>query len=169
MKKLSLLTTLFLLSTCFVTAQQKETYDYSQSNREMIQYGVQAILTCNGLFTSNRTLEQVYDQELKYLKAPIGTAEGGDYLIDWNNKTVTIGTTETTPVMRAAYREGIGCVILAPDQTFDVIDDLPIQTLPPLTGDAATIPWPEGDLVKKQKLPKYIDKDLLTAASNWSF
>ncbi|MEQ8246013.1 serine hydrolase [Fulvivirga sp.] len=169
MKKLSLLTTLFLLSTCFVTAQQKETYDYSQSNREIIQYGVQAILTCNGLFTSDRTLEQVYDQELKYLKAPIGTAEDGDYLIDWNNKTVTIGTTENTPMMRAAFREGIGCVILAPDQTFDVINDLPIQTLAPLSGVASTISWPEGDLVKKQKLPKYIDKDLLTAASNWSF
>ncbi|MTI41400.1 serine hydrolase domain-containing protein [Fulvivirga lutimaris] len=169
MKKLSLLTSILALCTSLVSAQQKETYDYNQANREMIQYGVQAILTCNGLFTSDRTLEQVYDQELKYLKAPIGTAEGGDYLIDWNNKTVTIGTTENTPNMRAAYREGIGCVILAPDQTFEIIDDLPFQTLSPLSGDAASIPWPEGDLVKKQKLPKYIDKDLLTAASNWSF
>jgi hypothetical protein len=113
-------------------AQQSESYDYSQSNREMIQYGVQAILTCNGLFTSNRTLEQVYDQELKYLKQPIGMPNG-DYLIDWDRKTVTIGGTKDAPVMRAVFREGLGSIILAPNQTFDIIDDLPIQSLLPLS------------------------------------
>jgi CubicO group peptidase (beta-lactamase class C family) len=169
MKKILLLVDIFIFSTFLGFAQQSESYDYSKANREMIQYGVQAILTCNGLFTSNRTLEQVYDQELKYLKKPIGSAQGGDYMIDWNRKTVTIGSTEDTPVMRAAFREGIGCIILPPDQTFEIIDDLPIQSLPTLSGDPATIPWPEGDLVKKQKLPKYIDADLLDGASKWSF
>jgi CubicO group peptidase (beta-lactamase class C family) len=169
MKKTLLLASIHVFSTYLGFAQQTESYDYSQSNREMIQYGVQAILCCNGLFTSNRTLGQVYDQELKYLKQPIGSAQGGDYMIDWVRKTVTIGSTTDTPVMRAAFRDGIGCIILAPNQTFDIIDDLPIQSLPPLTDNAATIPWPDGDLVRKQKLPKYIDADLLAGASKWSF
>ena len=34
-------------------------YDHFGANREMIARGVQALLTCNGLFTSERTLEQV--------------------------------------------------------------------------------------------------------------
>lgn len=169
MKKNSLLFALLVFSVHTAFAQQVESYDYSTTNRKLIQRGVQAILCCNGLFTSNRTLEQVYNQELKYLKQPIGNAKGGDYIIDWNKKTVTIGSEQNAPIMRAAYREGIGCIILAPDQTFEVLDDLPIQRLPLPPGDAATIPWPDGDLVKKQKLPKYIDAKVLTAASNWSF
>ena len=170
MKKILPLITTFLFSAYIGFTQQTESYDYSQSNREMIQHGVQTLLTCNAIFTSNRTLEQAYDQELKYLEIePIGNAQGGDYLIDWDKKTVTLGSTNSTPVMRSAYREGIGCIVLAPEQSFETIDELPIQTLPPLTGNPDSTPWPEGDLVKKKKLPKYIDKDTLSAASTWIF
>ncbi len=165
---IKVLVVLFFASTTAL-AQQVESYDYSASNRDMIQRGVQAILTCNGLFTSDRTIEQVFDQELKYLKQPIGTAQGGSYSIDWNAKTVAIGDNQNMPVMRAAFREGIGCIILAPDQTFDVVNDLPIQTLAPLPTDASQLAWPEGDLIKKQKLPKYINKKHLEEASTWSF
>ena len=65
--------------TSFAFAQQEENYDYDRFNRDMISHGVQAILMCNGLFTSERTLEQVFDQELAYLRQPVGTAKGGDY------------------------------------------------------------------------------------------
>ncbi len=169
MKKLVAAFTLLLFNSYIASAQQTETYDYAQFNRKIIQNGVQVILTCNGLFTSNRTLEQVYDQELKYLKNPIGTALGGDYKIDWENKTVSIAASDSTSIMRAAYRAGIGCVILAPNQTFEIVEELPEQDFEPLSGDPATIAWPDGDLVKKQKLPKYIDEKLLEDASNWSF
>lgn len=163
--------TYILLSLTFLSfAQQKESYDYAKSEREMIQYGVQAVLMCNGLFTSERTLEQVFDQELVYLKQPIGTAAQGDYTINREQKTVTIGSEEgSTPVMRAAYREGVGCVILPPDQTFEDIDALPKLGLAPLSGDPATIAWPDGDLVKKKKLPKQVDATALDAAANWAF
>lgn len=169
MRKNSILFVLLFLASSYIFSQQEETYDYYSSNRETIQRGVQAVLCCNGLFTSNRTLEQVYSQELKYLKEPIGTTKGGDYHIDWKNETVTVGNNENLPIMRAAFREGIGCIILAPNQDFDSIGSLPIQTLPPLSGDPASIPWPQGDLIKKQKLPKYINPSLLNEASNWSF
>ena len=169
MKKSLALFSLMLLTMLSASAQQTETYDYALSSRKLIQHGVQAILTCNGLFTSNRTLEQVYDQELAYLKEPVGTAAGGDYVIDYENKTVTISASDSTSIMRAAYRAGIGCVILAPNQTFEIIEELPEQQLASLSGDAAGIPWPDGDLVKKQKLPKYIDQKRLQEASDWSF
>jgi len=169
MKKTTLLLPILIVCAYCGLAQQTENYDYAQTNRKLIQHGVQAILTCNGLFTSNRTLEQVYDQELAYLKEPIGTAAGGDYVIDYDNKTVTIAASDSTSIMRAAYRAGIGCVILAPNQTFEIIEELPKQNLTPLLDDPATIPWPNGDLVKKQKLPKYMDQKLLQEASDWSF
>jgi CubicO group peptidase (beta-lactamase class C family) len=155
-------------------AQQEESYDYFRFNRDLIQNGVQAILMCNGLFTSNRTLEQVFDQEMAYLRTsrwggPIGTAEGGDYQVDFERKTVAVGAPGGTPVMRAVFREGLGCVILAPDQTFEAIDDLPILETQPLPGDPATIPWPDGDLVANEPLPAGIDAEALQAASDWAF
>ena len=104
---------------------QEETYDYWKFNREMIRRGQQAILMCNGLFTSNRSLEQVFEKELAYLPEPIGTPTGGDYSVDWGRKAVAIGSENYVPTMRAAFRKGIGCVILAPDQTFEDIDSLP--------------------------------------------
>ncbi|MCB0564116.1 MAG: serine hydrolase [Phaeodactylibacter sp.] len=152
------------------SAQQQETYDYANCNREMVQRGVQAILMCNGLFTSERSLDQVFQQELAYLKEPIGAAEGGDYEVDWQRKAVAIGKPENgIPTMRAAFREGLGCVILAPDQTFDDIGSLPILEMPPLPGNPAAIPWPDGDLIVPQPLPGYLSQAALQAASDWAF
>ncbi|MFQ5742999.1 MAG: serine hydrolase domain-containing protein [Acidobacteriota bacterium] len=149
--------------------RQQERYDYWTFDRQMIRRGQQAILMCNGLFTSNRTLEQVFAQELAFLPEPIGTPGGGDYVVDWERKAVAIGAEGYVPTMRAAFREGIGCVILAPDQTFDDIDSLPILDLPPPPGDPATIPWPDGDLIENTSLPRGIDATALQAASDWAF
>jgi len=165
---------LFFGLTIQISAQQAESYDYFKANRNMITSGVQAILTCNGLFTSERTIEQVYDMELKYLSQPIGTAKGGDYHIDWERKAVEIGVAGGTPVMRAAFREGIGCIILPPDQNLSHIDELPIQTLALLKEDAKNIAWPNGDkLPTNKKLGesklKGIDEEALQAAVDWSF
>ena len=150
-------------------AQQQESYDYWEHQRRMVRYGQQAILMCNGLFTSNRTLEPVFAQELAFLPDPVGTAAGGDYEVDEHRKAVTIGAGHGTPRMRAAFREGIGCVILAPDQSLDDIGSLPELTLAAAPGDAAAIAWPDGDMVASRPLPAYIDGDALQAASDWSF
>ena len=150
-------------------SQQAERYDYWRYNRDMIQHGVQAVLMCNGLFTSNRTLEQVFAQELAYLRQPVGTARGGDYEVDWERKAVAIGAPGGTPVMRAAFRKGLGCVVMAPDQTFEDIPDLPALTPPPPPRDPATIPWPNGDRVNRGPLGPEIDARALQAASDWAF
>jgi CubicO group peptidase (beta-lactamase class C family) len=149
--------------------QQRESYDYWRFQRDMIQRGQQAIMMCNGLFTSNRTLEQIFAQELAYVREPIGTAAGGDYEIDRERRAVAIGKPEKGPVMRAAYREGLGCVIMSPDQTFDDIDRLPALKMPPPAGDPATTPWPDGDLIADTSLPPGVDAAALQAASDWAF
>jgi CubicO group peptidase (beta-lactamase class C family) len=148
---------------------QRETYDYWGVQREMIRRGQQAIFMCNGLFTSNRTLDQIYAQELRFLPQPIGTPAGGDYVVDRAKKAVAIGAPGAAPVMRAVYREGLGCVILAPDQTFDAIDQLPSLPMPPAPGDPKTMPWPDGDAVAKSALSSNVDPAALQAASDWAF
>ncbi len=158
-----------IIATSTLTAQQRETYDYNHYQRDMIRHGVQAVLMCNGLFTSNRTIEQVFAQELAYLPQPVGTARGGDYKIDWARKAVAIGAAGGTPVMRAAFREGIGCVIMAPDQTFEDIDSLPKIDMPPPPGDPAEILWPNGDLIEDTSIPDEVDQEALVAVSQWAF
>jgi CubicO group peptidase (beta-lactamase class C family) len=169
MKSLIPVLALIALMPATARVQQKDSYDYWQFQRDMIQRGQQAILMCNGLFTSNRTLEQVFAQELAYIRQPIGTAAGGDYEVDRTRRTVAVGRADAVPVMRAAFRDGIGCVILAPDQTFDAIDSLPKLDMPTPAGNPATMPWPEGDLIEERKLTPGVDAAALQAASDWAF
>lgn len=163
---------IILVSSLPVFAQQTANYDYFDANRKMIRNGVQAVMMCNGLFTSNRTMAQVFEQELAYLVkfgGTVGTPAGGDYEVDQDTRSVLVGGGTLGVAIRAAFREGIGCVVMAPDQGVADIDSLPSNTLPPLAGNPATIPWPNGDLVPDAPLPAGIDADALQAASDWAF
>ncbi|HIN78139.1 MAG TPA: class A beta-lactamase-related serine hydrolase, partial [Gemmatimonadetes bacterium] len=165
----STLIVLAVLVPGYATAQQEESYDYWRTQRDMVRYGQQAIFMCNGLFTSNRTIDQVFEQELAYLTQPVGTPDGGDYEIDRVRRAVAIGAPGGTPVMRAAFREGLGCIILAPDQTFEDIESLPRLDTPPIEGDPDKIPWPDGDMIKDQPLLPNVNAAILEDASNWAF
>jgi len=153
-------------------ADQPRKFDYFQADRMLVRNGVQALMMCNGLFTSNRTLQQIFAQELAYLVklgGTVGTAAGGEYQVERETRSVAVGGNEFGVRIRAAFREGIGCVVLAPDQGLADIDSLPILTTPPLAGDPATIPWPNGDLVPASPLPPGINAAALQAASDWAF
>ena len=83
-------------------AGQHESYDYWRFDRELVRRGQQALFMCNGLFTSNRSLEQVFAQELAYLPEPVGTAQGGAYEVERARRAVTVGAEGYVPPMRAA-------------------------------------------------------------------
>jgi len=155
--------------SCASEALATDSFDYFKANRTMIRNGVQAVLMCNGLFTSERTLEQVFKQELAYLSEPVGTLDGGEYLINKELKAVAVGGSESGTVIHAAFRQGIGCVVMAPDQDFSDIDSLPVLDLPYAAGDPASTPWPAGDLVKSKPLSDEVDPAALKAASDWAF
>ena len=168
MKRLIALSfTVALVLPASASSQQEETYDYWRFNRDIIQHGQQAIFMCNGLFTSNRTLERVFAQELAYLRHPVGTPDGGDYVVDGERKMVAIGGGTST--MRAAFREGLGCVIMAPDQTSEDLDSLPILDMAPPPGNPAETAWPDGDLIEDKPLPPGVHTAALQAASDWAF
>ena len=158
-----------LLCAVSVSGQQSETYDYWQHQRQIVRQGQQAVFMCNGLFTSNRTLEQIFEQELAFLNEPIGTARGGNYEVDYDRQGVVVGSGRNAPKMRAAFRTGIGCVILPPDQTLADVDQLPNLDLPYPDDDPASTPWPQGDLVTSTTLPPHVDAGALEAASDWAF
>ena len=173
MKRLAL--AVGLLVTTPLPAQQAENWDYFTADRQLIRNGMQAVLMCNGLFTSGRDLRTVFRHELAYLTedevggGPVGTAEGGEYVVDEGLRAVAVGGPASGPVVRAAFREGTGCVVMAPDQTFDDIDSLPKLELPYPDYDPLLTPWPMGDLLPDKPMPTAVDENALMAASDWAF
>ena len=163
----------FLISGIFPTvtlAQQEETFDYWEDDKALIWRGVQSFMLCNGVFTSDRTVDQVIEQELAYVRGRAGMALDVPYEVDEANQTVVVGTDESdVPAMRAVYRQGLGCIIMAPDQTFADVDAYPVLDTPLLEGDPTTIPWPDGDLVPEIDVPKHVNAEVLEAASEWAF
>ena len=88
-KHLIAILALILLAPAIARVQQKDSYDYWRFQRDMIQRGQQAIMMCNGLFTSNRTLEQVFAQELRFMQSSRSAPRAdGDYDVDRNRRTV---------------------------------------------------------------------------------
>ena len=144
-------------------------HQYDESNQAIVNRGKQALVTCNGLFVSNRSLDQVYNQELKVDGIPVVLQSL--VAVDTKNRTVAVGIAEDDPVpaMWAVHRRGLGCIVMAPSQTFDEIDDLPELRMPPPKGDPAGEPWPQGDRVPDKPLPENVDEQALEDAAEFTF
>lgn len=171
---LSLLTLACVSVSASDSDKEREPFDYFKPNRTLIRNGVQAVLQCNGLFTSRRTLEQVFARELAYLRGErfggvVGTAQGGNYRVDRQRRAVTVGAADSDEAISAAFREGVGCVVLAPHQSLDDIDSLPELLLPYPQFDPEQTLWPDGDLVAETAPSAQIDQPALQAASDWAF
>ncbi|WP_439107512.1 serine hydrolase domain-containing protein [Congregibacter sp.] len=160
-----------LISSLNMTAlAAEESYDYFSANRQLIRNGVQSLLTCNGLFTSRRSLEQVFDQELAYLgEHVIGDASGGPYTIYPREQAVSVGGNEHGPAIISAFRKGIGCVVMAPDMSLEDIDDLPVLDMPYSKVDLRALDWPNGDAHASMPVPTTLNAEALDQASDWAF
>lgn len=151
------------------TASANERAPCHAATVDLVARGRQALSVCNGLFVSGRTLEQIYAGELR--------ADGGEPLpasrltVDRTRRVVAVGTgaVDPVPVMRAAHREGVGCVAMAPHQTPADIDSLPMLQLARPPGDPASIPWPDGDQLAKMAFPADVRKVALDHAGDWAF
>jgi CubicO group peptidase (beta-lactamase class C family) len=150
-------------------------FDYHHVTGEIVWRGTQALKLCNGLFVSGRTVDQIYGQEFAGMGTPMPRQR---IEIDRQLKAVAIGTgeagagTDPVPVMRSAFRDGIGCVVMAPDQTVADIDKLPMVRMPAPPGDPAAIPWPDGDRVEnngRKAAPEGVNESALKSAGDWAF
>ncbi|MEM9397129.1 MAG: serine hydrolase [Pseudomonadota bacterium] len=159
-----------LLAGLLFSAESLAEYDYFEANRSHVRNGVQAVLTCNGLFTSGRSLEQVFSQELAYHgEEMLGTPSGGPYQVHEEQRVVMVGGGIHGPVVAAAFREGIGCVVMPPEATLDEVSTLPELTLAYPPGDPSTTPWPKGDLDALQSPAADVDRKALEQVADWAF
>ena len=100
---------------------------------------------CNGLFTSHRSLTQVFDQELKYLEprrfdGARAAAATGPYQVDWASRSVTVGTdapgTAVTRFFVKVLAESIASTLigmLVEDGLLSLDDPSPVDWLRELT------------------------------------
>ena len=154
----------FILLTLLAGLMQGGSAEVFDPQRQLVSRGVQAVLACNGLFTSNRPAEAVERQELAYLRA------GPEpYRVDEALRLVSVGDPATGPLGRAAYRPGIGCVVMHPDQSVEEIDDLPRRAEVQGPESTADLLWPMGDRVGEIEPPDDVDAGRLQAASDWAF
>ncbi|MEM7675106.1 MAG: serine hydrolase [Myxococcota bacterium] len=165
-----------IISVCACAAPPKldlvradRPFDYFAANRATIGAGVQAVLTCNGLFTSNRSLTRVRAQELAYLTAPRFDPPTESFTVDYDRRAVSVQVRGSSHSVKAAFREGVGCVVLGPEQTLADIDTLPSISDWPPPGGAQHIDWPKGDRVADRPLSPGIDAGKLLAAADWAF
>ena len=167
---------LALLASTAPAAAAESHLPYLDGPRAIIQRGVQAVLLCNGVFTSERPLEAVFREELAYLNAPLGSpATVGDpsdasaeVVIDRAGKSVRIGALGQQSVS-ASYQPGIGCVVLPPDTSPEEAAPLPaLPEVPEVTVNDA-LPWPKGDLNAASEPGPEVDQAALAAASAWAF
>lgn len=144
-------------------------YDYFDHNRQLIRNGVQAVLSCNGLFTSHRTIDQVFSDELTYLdERVIGTASGGNYTVNGDARWVGVGGGTDGDRVHAVFRDGIGCIVVPPDWDISGTDELPKIDLS-YRADTTHLPWPMGDVVTTKPLDPSISESALSAAEAWAF
>ncbi len=149
--------------------------DWREDRRQSILHGVQAVLMCNGLFTSHRSLDAIFAQELAFLRPPrfelpLVTAAGGAYRIDPVQKAVTVGITAPEAAVTAVFREGFGCIVLPPGllPTGDLLASLPIDPSPPVPLSLSDKTWPFGDQVKIAAA-EGVNVQALEAAGDWAF
>lgn len=145
---------------------QEPGFDYHRSAGQIVRNGRQALTACNGLFVSNRSLDAVYRQELARMGAPLPPAR---VRIDEEAGTVAVGGDDDGPPIHAAHREGLGCIVMAPDQGPDDVAALPEVRLAPPADDPDTIPWPRGDRLADAPLPGDVDPEALEGAWEWAF
>ncbi len=163
-------------------AAQVGSETYHRHAGMIVQRGTQALMLCNGLFVSDRTVEQIYDQELRLNEMPVLPME--QVAIDKELRAVSVGVMSHEmggegmrheggpggghmPVMRAVYREGLGCIVMGPEQTLAQVDELPELVIEPASPGA--MEWPEGDVIVSKRLPEYVDRFALQAAADWAF
>ncbi|MEM7361040.1 MAG: serine hydrolase [Pseudomonadota bacterium] len=150
-------------------AETEDDFDYFSNNRGMIRNGVQAVLSCNGLFTSNRSLQQVLEQELAYLQERVGGPATDNYRVDNDLQLVSVGGGDDGEEVQAVFRPGIGCVVLGPEQSAEDIPDLPSVAIAPPKSDPSETAWPDGDLLADRGPGGAINAEMLQAASDWAF
>ena len=124
-----------------------------------------AKIMCSAVFITGLKPEFAAEN-VGYFTSPYAErAKVGKPVVDYVKKTVSI-TLPNGVVRTAVYTGDQGCVCLAEGSTaLNYTPQKIVRNLP----DAATTPWPMGDLLPKDAMPSEIDKTKVAQALNAAF
>lgn len=129
--------------------------------------GYKAGIMCSAVFTAKREPADVYQDELA--GPELSEVLVGEPVIDYNNKAVWVPYPGADTPRLAVHHPGFGTVLLPPGATLPYRETLPEIELPFPEGDPAEIPWPDGDLLPDEALPRDINQTALDQAIELAF
>lgn len=124
-------------------------------------------MTCSGTFTAGRDLEAILADELTGMRSESYSLPAPE--VDATRKLVRNAYAADQPPRLSAFRPGMGCTVLPAGSTDTDAAALPFIEMPMPAGDAAQIPWPNGDLLPTSPAPTNVDNAKLAAAVDAAF
>ena len=122
---------------------------------------------CSGLWvvgrSHKRTPEEVVAQDIAPFKV-FGWEPDFEYKVDQQRRMVTV-TAPGAPPRTAKYNGDQGTTILPPGEQDVYYKPVPVPRGLP---DAATQPWPSGDVGATEPIPEGVDAEAVAAALNWA-
>jgi CubicO group peptidase (beta-lactamase class C family) len=107
--------------------------------------GQKAGIACSAAYVAGRDLAAIVADELGGMTP--AASRIADPELDTATRSTSVRFSEEHPPRIAVFREGLGCTGLPPGATLADAARLPGVAPPPPRGDAAAIPWPDGDLL----------------------
>jgi CubicO group peptidase (beta-lactamase class C family) len=120
-------------------------------------------LLCSGVFVAGRAAAAVIDDDLRHEMYPVNW-DAITVAVDDATRTVTLTLGDTRA--RARAHGGQGATILPPG--LDAVHFTPTEVTPDVP-DAATTPWPMGDLLPDEPAPAGVDQAALDVALALAF
>jgi CubicO group peptidase (beta-lactamase class C family) len=121
--------------------------------------GLKAGHMCSAVFVAGRTPDAVLRDELADLHPKLDFVP--DPLVDQESRSVSVSLPLGLMVRRAVWRERVGCTVLPPGGSVENLAPVASAAIPPLPGDPAEIPWPDGDLIPEAPMPPEVDEKSL--------
>jgi CubicO group peptidase (beta-lactamase class C family) len=122
--------------------------------RDSLAAGKKATLACSSIFLARRDVSDVIHHELATPDNDVlGVAQRPDPVVDRGTRSVSVAYARTEPPRVAVYRDGAGCTVLPPGWKAEDATKIPSVERPKPPGDAADIPWPNGDKLEAEPAP----------------
>lgn len=119
--------------------------------RDSLAAGMKATLTCSSVFLAKREVADVIHHEVGTPDNDvIGVQTLPDPEVDRRTRSVSVKFATTEPPRVAVFRgDRAGCTVLPPGSSPEDVRKVPTVERPAPPGDPSKMPWPQGDVVKR--------------------
>ena len=155
-----------LVAGCADAPEQSPAADSSNPAVTRLSLAGPAKRYCSGIWVSERDRQEALYNSVLLGDALVEDHERGDLTFEIDDDRRTVTASRGGVSARARHFGDQGCVILRPETDAPLFTPLDVVSSLP---DAASTPWPMGDLLPNTPLPTAVDADLLDQAATVFF